>query len=316
MIDPRRTTIIANPAAAGGRVGARWSDIEKRLRAHLGECAFRVSRRRGDISALVRSAIDSGADTILSLGGDGTHGEVLGGIMAASGGRVRLGILPAGTGGDFARMLVTGPAASLDDAAGALCVSPSAAIDVGSIEYTDDGGQPASRYFLNLASVGISGLVDRLVNASSKRLGGHLSFLFGTARALRTYRPVEARIVVDGHSVGDYVISTVTVCNGRYAGGGMIFAPDARLADGLLDVILIRHGPLLRSLVDSRKLYYGTHVRSSRVSCWRGREVEVVPVGAELALVDIDGDSPGRAPARFRVHPGAVDLIGARLDML
>lgn len=318
-VNSPRTTLIVNPAAAGGRVGARWADVERTLRGSLGECAFVVSQTRGDIPALVQRALDGGAETLVSLGGDGTHGEVLGGLMAARGGassRPRFGVLHAGTGGDFARMLVAGAGASLEVSARALLTAESAAIDVGSIDYVGDDGAPASRYFLNLASVGVSGRVARLVNGSSKRLGGRLTFFLATLRALWGYEPARVRLTIDGEDLGEHAIATVTVCNGRFAGGGMMFAPSARLADGLLDVVLIRPSSLLRAALDSRALYRGTHVHSPRVACWRGREIVIEPVGREPALVDIDGESPGRAPAHFRAHPGAVEVLGARREFL
>lgn len=316
MLDPRTTVVVANPAAAGGGVGRRWPAIERTLRAHLGGCAIRRSGPEGTVAVLAERAVRDGATAVLSLGGDGTHNEVLNGVLRAgrAPGSVALGILPAGTGGDFRRLLTAG--ASLEEAARALPSASAALIDVGAIEHSTDDGGRASRYFLNIASAGVSGLVDRLVNRSSKRLGGRLTFLLATLRALRRYRPARVRLTVDDRVAGVYDVAVLAVCNGRWAGGGMLIAPAARLADGVLDVVVIRHAPLVATALRTPRLYRGTHVDSPLVDTFRGRHVEVALAGDAPAWVDVDGEAPGVAPATFRVHPGAVRLLGARPEML
>ncbi len=89
----------------------------------------------------------------------------------------------------------------------------------------------------------------------------------------------------------------------------MLFAPNARVTDGEFDVIVMRACSTLRGLPVMVGLYKGTHIKSSMVSTFRGKHVEV-DVTANTAYMDIDGEAPGTGPAEFRIHEGALGVIG------
>ena len=129
------------------------------------------------------------------------------------------------------------------------------------------------------------------------------------------YKPARIRLRIDGTDEGEHEISNICVCNGRWAGGGMMFAPAARLADGMFDVILIRATSTLRGLPVMAGLYKGTHVRSPLVSTYRGRHVEVDMVD-KTAWMDIDGEAPGVGPAVFRLHERALRVIGIGTEFI
>ena len=302
------TVVIANPAAAAGRVGRARDALRAEITAALGPCRFVETERPGHAVALARAAVTDGAARVLSLGGDGTHHEVVNGLMDhPDGPRVALGVLPAGTGGDLRRSLGVW---TLADALRALRERPTRPVDVGHAAYTADDGAPAARWFVNLASCGVSGLVDRLVNASSKHLGGRASFFVGTLRALARYEPARVRVTADGRDLGAHDLATLVVGNGRYAGGGMCFCPDARLDDGALDLVVIPHAGLARTVARTPHLYRGTLAGVPGVLTARACEVTVEAL-ARTAWLDLDGESPGRAPVTFRVHPGRLRLAGA-----
>ena len=173
------TALIVNPAAGGGRVGRRWKELESTIRANLGDIRIYLTQEIGDGIRLGEQAVRNGATTVLSLGGDGTHGEVLNGLMATepADGTIRMGILHAGTGGDFRRMLVHSD--SLERCMEHLSRAGSNPIDIGSVSYISDTGMPETRYFLNLASAGLAGHIDRMVNESKKTLWRQSHILFG-----------------------------------------------------------------------------------------------------------------------------------------
>lgn len=304
-IDPARTVVIANPAARGGGVARRWEALTGAVTQALGDVRFARTERPGHAGELAQRAVDGGATTVLSLGGDGTHHEVLQGLMRAGSTEVALGVVPAGTGGDFRRSLRP---TEFDAMLLALPTCEARAVDVGHAAYVTDAGEPAERWFLNVASCGMGGRIDRAVNASGKGLGA-MSFLLATVQALGTFVPPRVRLYADGEAMGERDVSLVAVCNGRYAGGGMYFAPDAALDDGWLDVVVIEHAPAWRSLPDVRHLYAGTLATSPRVTTRRAKELRVEVVHGE-ALLDLDGESPGRAPVTWRVVPGALRLLG------
>jgi YegS/Rv2252/BmrU family lipid kinase len=304
-IDPARTVVVANPAARGGGVARRWDALTASVTRALGPVRFQRTERPGHAGELAQRAVDEGATTVLSLGGDGTHHEVVQGLMRAGSREVALGVLPVGTGGDLRRSL---RATSFDAMLAALPTWEARAVDVGRAEYVTDAGEPTARWFINVASCGMGGSIDRAVNASGKAIGA-LSFLVATLRALGSFAPPRVRVYADGEALGEREVTLVAVCNGRYAGGGMCFAPEAALDDGWLDVVLIEHASAWRSLPDLRHLYAGTLARSARVTTRRAKEVRVEVVAGE-ALIDLDGESPGRAPVTWRVEPGALRLLG------
>lgn len=302
------TVIIANPAAAAGRVGRERDSLHARIEAVLGPCRFVETRASRHAIDLAREAVAEGATRVLSLGGDGTHHEVVNGILAdARGEAVTFGILPAGTGGDLRRTL---DVMTFDAALEALKNRPLRKVDVGVAEFTDANGVAVTERFVNLASCGMSGLVDRLVNASSKRLGGMASFLAGTLRAIAQYKPARVRITADGRDLGEHEISLVVVGNGRYAGGGMHFCPDARIDDGALDLVVVPHAGPVRSAVRVPHLYKGTVADVPGVVTAKVREV-TIELLARDAWLDLDGESPGGAPVTFRIEASRLLLAGA-----
>jgi diacylglycerol kinase (ATP) len=315
-IDPERTCVVVNPAAAGGRVGRDWASIESSLQSVLGAVQFVKTTAHGDGIRVAEQAVRDGRTTVLSLGGDGTHNEVVNGIMRAQTepGSVTFGVLPAGTGGDFRRVLRDSE--TLGQAARAMVDGQRALVDVGEAIYTLADGTEGRRYFVNLASTGLSGRVVRAVNRSSKRLGGRLTFMLATLRGLLGYRPPTVRVFVDGEAVGDYRMSTVVAGNGRFAGGGMCLAPGARLADGKLRVVVTVDAPLLTTLRYFSTIYSGTHVDTPLAEGFEGTEVRVEVLEGEPAWIEVDGESPGSMPVTFRVCPGAMGLINPQVDVL
>src|SRR5204863_2992217 len=134
-------------------------------------------------------------------------------------------VIPFGTGGDFRRTVQL--PTELADAARVIAANHRRKIDVGRLALTTPGGGRAMRMFANIASFGVSGVVDRLVNESGKKLG-RLSFALATARATWSYKNQRVQLVFDGN-VGERVemtINTVAIANGRYFGGAMMVAPD------------------------------------------------------------------------------------------
>ena len=109
----------------------------------------------------------------------------------------------------------------------------------------------------------------------------------------------------------DVRTALVAVANGRFFGSGMMIAPDAAIDDGLFDVLVYRAEGKLRMILDFNLIYRGAHVTLPRVRIKRTRWVEIEPLGdraENAAIIEVDGESPGRIPARFEVMPGALTL--------
>ena len=314
MFDPTKTIVIANPMARHGFIGENWPELSARIREALGPVELQLTASRGDGLRLGKEAVARGVRTVISFGGDGTHSEIVDGIMQSELNReVTMGILHAGTGGDFRRMIPG--AEELDSGCTVIREKPAVPIDIGWVRYVHDEGHGEERYFLNITSMGMGGLVDRHVAASKSKSSGKAKYFKAVLKANMQYDPARIRLSIDGKDEGEHDISNICVCNGRWAGGSMLFAPEARVADGMFDIILIRATSTLRGLPVMYGLYKGTHVRSPLVTSYRGRHVEV-EILENTAWMDIDGEAPGVGPAEFRIRERALRVIGIGAEFI
>lgn len=305
----RRVLVILNPASRGRTGAKRFARVEEALRAALG--AIEIERTRGprDAERLAREAVRSGVERLVVAGGDGTLSEVVSGLLSAELARyVEIGLLPLGSGGDFAHCL--GIPRDLARAIVCLAEGTARTIDAGRATFaTPDGGKQVS-WFANVASFGISGLVSEFVNRGHKPFGGTVAFAMAALRAIARYDPQPVTIRVDGEPVLEGPVTLVAAANGRRFGGGMQIAPDARLDDGQLDLVAISRLSRRRLLRELPGLYAGTHLESSAVTHCRGRVIEIE--GASQVPLELDGELLGCLPARFEVLPRALTLTGPR----
>lgn len=292
---------VVNPNAANGKLRSHWPRIAEQAEQLLGPIAWRLTERQGHATELAREAARAGHRLVVSVGGDGTNNEVVNGLLEDDqplADDLVLGFVPYGTGGDLRRSLgMTGDLASHLQR---LREGRDLAVDIGRIDFVTEDGGAGKRYFLNIASAGISGLVDLHVNKSSKRLGGRVSFLMATLKALKDYKYPEISVQVDDGPIVTCPTSTVVVANACYFGGGMKVAPGARMDDGQFEVVVTRKAGLLDSAVGLRDLYRGEHLRHDFVSHQQGRVVSVQAAAPdEQIYLDVDGEVPGLCPATF-----------------
>ena len=292
------SVVIVNPASANGSTGEAWPQIASDLRSHFG--AFRVlfTTHRGDAATLAGDAARKGAKLIVACGGDGTVSEVANGILA-SGKDVELGILPSGTGGDFRRTLEI-PARSRD-ASRILRTGRTVRIDVGRVSYVDQNGHDARRYFLGVASCGMSTKVVERVKEDK------VSFVNALLKTAMQNTPVRLLVQLDDAHDRQLTVSNLCVANARYFGGGMKIAPDAKLTDGKFDIVSVGDLSALKILTSGPRVYLGSHLSMPEVSHALARKVSVRPADhtKEIAL-EIDGELPGRLPATFQIIPAAL----------
>lgn len=247
---------------------------------------------------------------IVAMGGDGTISEVVDGLLGAGApvdSPPLLGVLHYGTGGDLCRSI--GAPRRLSAAAAALRGERVKTIDVGRLSFVDHQGHPRQRHFVNVAGFGLAGMVDEMINSSSKLLGGRIGFASATIRAMRRYTPQRARLELDEGGPFEVKLQNVAIANGQYFGGGMHIAPEAQIDDGYFDVITIAPLKASELLRNGHRLYRGTHLRLPQVSSTRARRIEAHPVDPrDKILLDVDGETPGRLPAAFELIPSALRL--------
>jgi YegS/Rv2252/BmrU family lipid kinase len=310
MQDRLRSKIVANPRSANGALEKQWPKLYGTIASICGETETAFTAKPGDGTALTRTALRDGCEMVVAMGGDGTISEVVAGFFEngrAINPDAVLGVLPFGTGGDFRKTV--GISRDVTQSAPLLCGHSARSIDVGHMSFIDHEGKQAERYFVNIASFGMSGLVSRLVNETTKVLGGRISFAWATVRAMRRYRSQRAFLKLDDARPVETELQTVAVANGKYFGGGMMVAPGASLDDGCFDVVTLGPMGLRDLLLNGHRIYSGTHLALPSVTFSRARRIEATP-GEEGAaiLLDVDGETPGQLPAVFSVIPSGIKL--------
>ncbi len=294
------TTIILNPQSGRGR-GARFrAEIERALPI----AKILQTTRAGEGTDLARRAVEEGADLVVAAGGDGTLGEVLNGILGSG---AKLGVLPLGTGNDFARCLGIGT--HLHNALGILKSGSSRVVDVGRVEIGDK-----SRYFLNIAGAGFDSRVAMRINEHRPRvlakLGGTLAYLVACLSEMRRFPLADFRLEIDGKLVESRAV-LCAIANASSYGGGMLVAPDADLSDGLFEVCLIKElsrGAFLRAFPG---VFSGKHVHHPAVSMLRGAKVRL-ECEPKLPVL-VDGDIFGLTPASFEIIPRAIEVVAPQV---
>jgi YegS/Rv2252/BmrU family lipid kinase len=316
-MEMRPIVFVVNPRSAAGATRRRFEAVRAQFRARLqavgASLDVRLTTHPRHATLLAREAVQQGALAVVAVGGDGTNNEVINGFFDESGARLpgdtAFGVVTSGTGGDFRRSFgwSTNPYQDLER----LCRLQRRRIDVGRLTCRTPGGtDEVSRFFVNISSFGLSGLVVDTVNRSSKALGAKLSFMAGSVRSMVGHRPQRVRFKIDDGPPEEADISLVALANGQYFGGGMWVAPDALPDDGLLDAVVIRGGGLPFWIKNGLKIYTGGHRALPGVTTTRCTRFSAEPAQkGEVVLIDLDGEQPGELPARWEILPAAVDLL-------
>lgn len=302
----RSYTFLVNPRAGGGAAPEVVVPAARQLRDAGANVEVTYSPGPKATAALVAAAVDRG-DVVVSVGGDGMLSSLAGEVSARGG---ILGLLPAGRGNDFARMV----GISRDDTDGAVKVLLEAEprkVDL--LRYTGPGG--LSRVVAGSVYGGVDAVAAEIVDRSRFVPKG-LQYPLAAVRALAAYRPADVEVVVDGGDPQSFRAASVVAANSAYYGKGMKIAPGAVLDDGLIDIVVIEAASKLALIRAMPKVYDGEHVALPEVTVLRGREVTLrgatargpIPVGGDGEPL---GVLPGRgdAPATVTLLPGALNLL-------
>jgi len=260
-------------------------------------------------TTITRDYLQEGYDLIISVGGDGTANEVVNGFFSSGqliNRQAAVAFMSTGTGRDLGRTIGTPP--TIPEAVQHILQGSIRSIDLGQVAFINNQGAEEIRYFINVAGLGLDGDTVARVNRTSKALGGFISFLWGTLVSLMLYKNKQMTITVDDAEICSESITVVVIGNGRYFGGGMCIAPGAIIDDGLFDIVILRGLSKPALLANLPKVYGGTHLSHPRITSLRGRKVNITSTGE--ALLDLDGEQPGRAPINVKLLPAAIYLKG------
>jgi diacylglycerol kinase (ATP) len=288
-----KTCIIINPNA--GSVG-ELEELEADL-GRLPDTTLCLTEAAGDAERLARQAVRNGASRVIAAGGDGTVNEVLNGL-AEDFGRTELGLIPLGTGNDFARSI--GVAHDLEDALRILREGHTRWIDVVRARL-----RTSSRWFLNMSAGGFSGEVSEKAS-EAKGTWGPLAYLRGAVEALPELHGYHTVIRLPDERL-ELEVYNVVVCNGRYVASGIPVAPEARLDDGLLDVLIVPATTMPRIAALVPQVLLGLHMGSDLLLFRRTPWVEIESTPG--MWFNLDGELQGDEPIRFEVLPRALKVV-------
>jgi len=300
---PDRWFAVLNPRSAGGRAARDRSRIVRQLSDAGVGFELAVSSHAGHALMLAEEAASSGYRKFVAIGVDGTLNEVLNRALASGAVDTQdivLASIPVGRGNDWAR----GHNIPRRYAAAAELISGESTMqhDVGVIESFADNGR-AVRHFLNVAGTGFDAHVVSLVQGNR---WGAFTYLAALPAGFASYTSPVLSISADGEtSSGDVFVVFAAI--GRYCGGGMLIAPDAKSDDGLLDVVIVENISKWELLLNIRRLFDGTIGNFRKARCLRTDGIEIaapVPVASEA-----DGKLLAPTPLKISVLRQRVRVV-------
>ena len=293
-----RAQIILNPSSGRER-GAEWIElVASTLKRHYDHVEVVVTSGDGDAESAAAAAAADRYEVLFVAGGDGTVNEALNGLATARAlDDVAVGIIPLGTGNDFAAAL--GIPDDIESALRVLLEERELNVDLGEVN---------GRVFVNTSGGGFIAEVSVAVTPQLKTIAGRLAYLIGGAQALLGFDPVGARLSFEpGGGELERRLYAFAVCNSRLIGGGRMIAPQALIDDGLLDVCLIDAMSAVEFVALARKVADGGHVNDPRVLYVQAKSVRI-----ELDRsinVNTDGEVFEGRRCDYRVRPGAARFL-------
>ena len=283
---------IVNPTAGTGFALSVMADLKKKLISRGVEYRVLYTERPGHGTAIASDlSKDKDVLAVVSVGGDGTAGEVAAGLRGTG---KPMGIIPAGTGNDFIKS--AGIPNDPDKALEMMLQGHPVPVDTGTVN---------DQFFLNVCGTGFDVTVLDYAEKEKQKHRGLLPYFLGLIKAIFHYQNISLSVTADGMTEsGRYLVCSIA--NGRFIGGGIPICPKADVSDGLLDLVLIssRHRwqiPFyLPGLMLSKDLTF---------KITKHRKVSEVIIEGENLRINIDGDIQSVSRAAFSVCPASLNLI-------
>ena len=237
-------------------------------------------------------AAAQGIEALLLIGGDGTVHQALPAIAET---KIPFGFLPCGRGNDFARNI------DLPSKLQKSCSLPSNP-SFHQVDLPRINNIP----FVAVAYVGFDAEVNALANEGKGYFGGTLGYIVCVTKALKSFRPFEVEITIDGDTWRERVMM-VTVANAPFYGGGMKIAPDANMNDGLLNICIVKEISRLELLWEFPKVFKGTHIYHPRIMMKSGRRIKLT--SDEPRKIFADGEYVGHLPADCTIGNQTIQIM-------
>lgn len=300
-----RVMLIFNPMADHARSGQKASDL-RAIVEEMGGADWRGTEYPAHGTEIAAHAADEGYEVVAALGGDGTVHEVVNGLMRIPiERRPRLGLVPIGSGNDFAHAV--GVQSNPQEAMKRVFSGTPRAADAALMR----DGSGRGEYFVNTAGIGFDGAVN-IRTRKLKLVNGFMMYLTATLQSIAlNFDPLPMKVVYDEGTI-ERPLQMLTVGNGPREGGGFVTTPDSKIDDGLLDFVYFDRMSQFRMLQMLPKVLKAAHVREHDVHVARTRRLVI---DSERALpIHMDGElfAPYEADVRHvevEVCPGALQVM-------
>lgn len=307
-----RYAFVLNPAARNGRASRRKEHLVEAVDAAGMEYTILETTAPRHATELAKEATTS-HDVVVAVGGDGTVQEVAKGVIGTG---TTMGILPSGTGNDFAQAI--GMPSGMNEAIRLLQSSPAVSVDVGRLSWKNQGSDEVHEgMFTNCIGTGFDALAAQ-ATGKYKGLGGKLAYIAAVLETLWKWRKPDAEVTViaspeDGLDLtrmihqGQFFL--IEIDNGFSVGGGFLLTPDAEIDDGLFDVCFVEHISVPRALQLMPKTFSGKHVTEPEVQMLRTKHISVestapLPVQADGEILTTEAVS-----LDVEIIPNALNII-------
>ncbi len=258
---------------------------------------------------LLAEQLADSSDFIIAVGGDGTVNEVVNGIMSLPDSRINkltMGLLPAGTGDDFARSIKM----PLDVQLLKRLIDDYSVrrVSVGSVDYVTTYGKDATRYFLNIGDVGLGANTVRLMSFSPKLLGSSASFIAAALQVFVTFKYPYVKVIADTvHWQGR--VTLVAFANAQYFAGGLGIAPEASPFDDKMKLVIVEDIPTTEFLRNIPNLRAAKYIDHPKIHYFDAKSVIIDPLEERPVYVETDGEFLGQAPIEAKVLPSKLKML-------
>lgn len=285
---------IVNPIAGSGHCREKFEKACAVFKARGAAFRTKYTENAGHAVKLAQEAVAEGVKYVIAVGGDGTVNEVASVICGNP--RIRFGLMPFGTGNDFASAL--GIPTEPEKAAELILEGEALPTDLGSAN---------GRIFTNICGLGFDVEVLRNTDKHKKGRSGMLPYFLGIIDSLLHRKKVHSFISIDGAEEQELDALIITVCNGVSFGGGMKVAPEAKQDDGLFDICIAKWVGFFRLITLLPKFIKGKHLGKKPVIYTRGKEIRIRTEGR--FTVELDGELVSNTPLECRLLPDALAIV-------
>ncbi len=308
-IKKNKWLVIVNPNAGAGNCKKDWPGIKELLETKNFDYEAVFTRKRFHAIIISRQKIREGFRKVIVVGGDGTLNEVINGLFAQKDfptTEITLGLIPVGTGNDWARMF--GISSEYEKALETIKKGNTFIQDAGRVLFMNKN-QKQGRYFINIAGLGFDAVVTKKTNKLKERgKKSRLLYLWSIFAGLFGYKHMKANFTIDGTEYTNDIFSmNIGIC--RFNGGGMIQIPNAIPDDGKFDLTVIKKMRKLEIIRSLPTLYNGKINKHPKVLTYIGRKILIDSV--KTVFIETDGENLGHTPFEFEIIPKSVKVITA-----